>query len=184
MEAKNDWVITITGQIRRRDRLKPNDKVEDFIYKCMDNDRDKDQMLKNSFETKEDAYFTRDEIIDYNPTAFLPEQKPSQQPNGKKKDVSIDEFRSLTKQQVIQHLDIFWNDWLKLRPKDKCDVFIKVLSFAFPHAPAEKAPDEDEKQRVIDNKNAITTKLIESGLDDFDDDDTDDEQIEGVCLIH
>ena len=183
------WVITTKGQVRRIDKLLKNEKYNDTVYG-----------VANHFTDKEAAFTARDNIIDFYPRAFLglqsesannaddnlchgqpehsectrqdnvPEQSPRPK-NKTKKDITQEEWRNITRTQVMKHYDTFWNEWSKLRPKDKCDLYLKMVQYAFAHAPAEKPLDQDDLQKIEERKLLEKEQAIAAGIpenDDFD----------------
>lgn len=157
-----DWVITSKGNVRRRDRVKKTETVDDEVYGH-----------KNSFPDKEAAYVVRDGIIDDEPCAFLDnepivEEEPKEEPMPRKVKVDIDQFRDMSRDKVMKHMDDFWASWGKLNHRDKCDTFLKFMAFAYPRSPSEKPLDEEGKQRQLDRKREQTASVIASGIQDED----------------
>ena len=172
MDYPRDWVITKAGKVVRRDKAKPNDVIpDDFVFE--DND-----VMRNTFPEKEDAYLCRDNIIDMHPAAFLEDainkHKEEKKNMPRKKIITQDDFRETMRKECIERLPAFWVNWEKLTPKDKCDYFYKVLIFGFSKAPAEKpmtAADADAAR--VDRNRARAAEAIEQGIpeeySDFDD---------------
>ena len=157
-----DWVITTKGLVRRRDRVKDTETIDDFVYGH-----------ENSFPDKEAAYQVRDGIIDDTPIAFLENNVPQQEeqneePMPRKIRVDIEEFREMCRDKVIKHSDSFWRSWELLKHKDKCETFLKFMSFAYPRSPSEKPLDEEGKQRQLEKKREQTANVIADGIQDED----------------
>ena len=65
----------------------------------------------------------------------------------------------------------FWDSWNQLKPKDKCDIYIRMLPYAYARVPEEKPLDEAGKQRMILEETTRKATIIGQGLppaDDFD----------------
>ena len=161
-----DWVITTKGKVVRRDKAKPTDEIPYEIYGH-----------PNTFNTREDAYIGRDGIADKFPAAFLPSgdvEIHSQKETAilpeknfatsKKAKFTQDEFRNLTRAAVIERYKIFWNEWDKLRPKEKCDLYVKMLSYAFATAPAEKPLDAAAIDKIEKKKEQDISDIISQGI--------------------
>ena len=159
------WVITTRGKVVRRDKAKPGDVVEPEVYGH-----------SNSFPDKESAYSARDAIIDELPIAFLenkiakddssPEEtKATNSKTMPKKSIPTQsEFRNLTRKKIQERIDSFWREWEKLKPKEKCDLYIKMLTYAYSAAPAEKPIDDETAKRIAESKEAATANRIRQGI--------------------
>ena len=169
----NYWVITNAGKVVRSDKTKPVDAVSDTLPYKVSDDTGADDGITNAFPTREDAYFCRDRIIDYNPTAFLATAKSSsdepQPPSDhnntmSKQDYSQEEFSRLTRRKLIENYDVFWDNFKKLKPKDACDVYMKMARYGFAVAPNLKPIDDEAKQRLEAYRREQTAATIADGL--------------------
>lgn len=167
MEYPRDWVITTTGKVVRRDKAKPNDVIEEkYIF-------DTDEYA-NSFLEKDEACSCLEQIIEAHPTAFLPkdEQPKQSERMPRKKIVEQDEFRDLMRDELLKRMDEVWACWPKLSPRDKCDFYYKMMSFAYSKAPSEKVVDPAEAAaRKADSKRAEAANRIAQGIDNIEDTD-------------
>lgn len=169
----NYWVITNAGKVVRSDKTKPADAVSDTLPYKVSDDTGADDGITNAFPTREDAYFCRDHIIDYNPTAFLATAKSSsdepQPPSDhnntmSKQNYSQEEFSRLTRRKLIENYDVFWDNFKKLKPKDACDVYMKMARYGFAVAPNLKPIDDEAKQRLEAYRREQTAATIADGL--------------------
>lgn len=169
----NYWVITNAGKVVRSDKTKPADAVSDTLPYKVSDDTGADDGITNAFPTREDAYFCRDRIIDYNPTAFLATAKSSsdepQPPSDhnntmSKQNYSQEEFSRLTRRKLIENYDVFWDNFKKLKPKDACDVYMKMARYGFAVAPNLKPIDDEAKQRLEAYRREQTAATIADGL--------------------
>lgn len=169
----NYWVITNAGKVVRSDKTKPADAVSDTLPYKVSDDTGADDGITNAFPTREDAYFCRDRIIDYNPTAFLTpakfssdEPQPPSDHNStmSKQNYSQEEFSRLTRRKLIENYDVFWDNFKKLKPKDACDVYMKMARYGFAVAPNLKPIDDEAKQRLEAYRREQTAATIADGL--------------------
>ena len=171
IENKRDWVITSAGKVVRRDKAKTGDKVPDILTMI---GSDSWQGPYNSFASKEDAYTTRDYIVEKVPNAFLVDEKPRKKPGPKPKARAVeqDEFRELLRAQLMERLDDFWENWEKLRPEDKCSTYKGLLLFAYSKAPNERVLDPlAAKSKKDESKRAAAAEAIANGLHATEDTD-------------
>lgn len=159
-KTKQDWVITTKGKVVRRDKAKKTDVIEDKVGE-----------YDNCFPDKESAYFTRDEIVDQNPSAFLDDEPipemPVDIPHGKL--VTQDEFQEMMRKEVMKRINIFWRKWALLPPLDQCNLFYKMFAYAFSKAPTAKATDADADKRKADSKRKEAAERIAQGLPPVED---------------
>ncbi len=169
----NYWVITNAGKVVRSDKTKPADAVSDTLPYKVSDDTGADDGITNAFPTREDAYFCRDRIIDYNPTAFLtpatsssdePQQPSDRNSTMSKQNYSQEEFSRLTRRKLIENYDVFWDNFKKLKPKDACDVYMKMARYGFAVAPNLKPIDDEAKQRLEAYRREQTAATIADGL--------------------
>ena len=172
------WLITDAGKVVRSDKTKPADVVSETLPYRVSDDTGADIGITNAFPTKEDAYLCRDRIIDYCPTAFLLPATPSadepQPPSDhdkpmSKQNYSQEEFSRLTRRKLIENYDVFWDNFKKLKPKDACDVYMKMARYGFAVAPNLKPIDDEAKQRLEAYRREQTAATIADGLPSFSD---------------
>lgn len=159
-----DWVITSAGKVVRRDKAKPGDEVPSILTVL---GIETWPGPYNSFASKEDAYIARDYVVDKIPNAFLVDKKPQKKPGPRPKARAVeqDEFRELLRSQLMERLDVFWDNWEKLRPEDKCSTFKGLLLFAYSKAPNERVLDPlTAKNRKDESKRAAAAEAIHNGL--------------------
>lgn len=77
---------------------------------------------------------------------------------------SPDRFRERIQDQLLYHAKDFWDNLLLLKPKDFCDVYLKMMPYGFSKVPDEKPLDEEGKQRLILEETTRKATLISSGL--------------------
>lgn len=182
----NDWIITSLGKIVRRDKAKPTDIIPLNVLDSISVKVDDLENIPNSFLTKEEARLCRDNIIEHCPAAFLDGNLPKSvtQPKNtvsfKPEKYSQEEFNRITRQKLIENYDVFWANFQKLKPRDACDVYMKMARYGFSVAPAVKPLDEEAEQRKQAIKQQQTADTIAEGLPDIDFDSDDDTNIDTV----
>ncbi len=173
MTEQRYWVITDAGKVVRRDKTKPADVVSETLHYRISDDTGADDIITNAFPTREDAYLCRDTIIDYYPAAFLsaaqhadaePQPQPDHDTPMSKEQYSQEEFSRLTRRKLIENYDVFWDNFRKLKPKDACDVYMKMARYGFAVAPNLKPIDDEAKQRLEAYKREQTAAAIADGL--------------------
>lgn len=82
---------------------------------------------------------------------------------------SADKFRERIQQELLAHADQFWVNLASCKPKDFCDVFLKMMPYGFAKVPDEKPLDEEGKQRLILEETTRKATLISSGLPEIED---------------
>jgi hypothetical protein len=78
-------------------------------------------------------------------------------------------FREQIQRELLDHADAFWENLCKCKPKDFCDVYLKMMQYGFAKVPEEKPLDEEGKQRLILEETTRKATLISSGLPDVED---------------
>lgn len=73
-------------------------------------------------------------------------------------------FREEVQNKIIDNLDAFWDDVMALKPKDRCDVMLKMMAFGFAKPPEEKPLGEDERGRIILEETKRKATLISGGI--------------------
>lgn len=82
---------------------------------------------------------------------------------------SADKFRERIQQELLAHADQFWDNLALCKPKDFCDVFLKMMPYGFAKVPDEKPLDDEGKQRLILEETTRKATLISSGLPEIED---------------
>lgn len=178
----HDWVITTAGKVVRRDKAKPSDTILPMVLDGLPADIGMEN-TENSFPTKEDAYYCRDSIVEYCPAAYLSEALPKQEASGKEKQprkadaYSQEEFSRITRRKLIENYDVFWANFKQLKPRDACDVYMRMARYGFSTAPQAKPIDEEAEQRRQALKREQTAATIADGLPDTDYDPDDDDDV-------
>lgn len=168
----NDWVITTAGKIVRRDKAKPTDTIPSMVLEGLPEGIGMENVA-NSFPTKEDAYYCRDTIVEHCPAAYLSQAAPKQtqeRKSGQNEPYSQEEFCRITRRKLIENYDVFWANFQQLKPRDACDVYMKMARYGFSTAPQAKLPDDEAEQRRQALKREQTAAAIADGLpeEEFD----------------
>jgi hypothetical protein len=79
-------------------------------------------------------------------------------------------MREEIQRQLIEHANEFWIEYSKLKPKDKCDIYLKILPYGFAKVPDERPIGEDERQRLILEETTRKATIIGRGLPQSDND--------------
>ena len=171
----NLFVITDKGRVVRSDKLKNSDVVlpslPDLDYEGGERD--------NGFITRDEAYEYRDTLTDAYPTLFLdktmPEVFAEEDPDplqGKspRRNFSLEEFQKMARHAAFKYNDMFWKAFTKLRPKDKCEIYLKMVQFGFPKAPTIKPLNEEGLERKKQAKKEETAEAIRNGIPQSDND--------------
>lgn len=74
------------------------------------------------------------------------------------------EVREQIQDQLIKNADVFWQNMSQLKPKDFCDVYLKMLPYGFSKVPEEKPITEDERGRLILEEKTRRATIISGGL--------------------
>ena len=188
-QHQRTWVILGDGRVVRKDKVKKDIVIPDsFPDPDFEGER-----RRNHFSDREEAYVFRDSLTDAFPTSFLDQSMPdavAPMPDDKTEDVADDspeslidptfraqrrnfsqeEFQKLTRKKAFQYYDVFWQAFLKLKPKDQCDVYMKMARYGFAQAPNLKPMDEEQRQKQEDRKTAEVADAIRQGLPQLDDD--------------
>lgn len=82
---------------------------------------------------------------------------------------SPDKFRESIQTQLLYHAKDFWANLLELKPKDFCDVYLKMMPYGFSKVPDEKPLDEEGKQKLILEETTRKATLISGGLPEVED---------------
>jgi len=176
----NDWVITTAGKVVRRDKAKPTDTIPSMVLEGLPEGIGMED-IANSFPTKEDAYYCRDTIVEHCPAAYLSQATPKQtqeRKSGRNEPYSQEEFSRITRRKLIENYDVFWANFQQLKPRDACDVYMKMARYGFSTAPQAKLPDDEAEQRRQALKREQTAAAIADGLPDEEEFDTDTDDVE------
>ena len=121
----------------------------------------------NAFETKDEAWERKEELEAETPTLFEA-KSPAVKPK-KPAMASTGNMRSDIQRQLMDHSDEFWECFAQLKPKDKCEIFLKMLPYGFAKVPDERPMGEDERQRLILEETTRKATIIGGGLPQIDD---------------
>lgn len=75
-----------------------------------------------------------------------------------------DKFRDRIKLELLEHADEFWQKLKLCKPKDYCDVYLKMMPYGFAKVPDEKPLDEEGKQKLILEETTRKATIISGGL--------------------
>ena len=75
-----------------------------------------------------------------------------------------EQVREEIKQQLIDNADLFWKNLAELKPKDFCEIYLKILPYGFAKVPDERPIGEDERQRLILEETTRKATIISNGL--------------------
>lgn len=84
-------------------------------------------------------------------------------------NAAADKFRDRIKLELLEHADEFWKNLALCKPKDFCDVYLKMMPYGFAKVPDEKPLDEEGKQRLILEETTRKATLISGGLPEVED---------------
>lgn len=73
-------------------------------------------------------------------------------------------MREDIQQKLIENADKFWDDWNELKPKDRCELYLKMMPYGFAKVPDERPIGEDERQRLILEETTRKATIIGGGL--------------------
>ena len=79
-------------------------------------------------------------------------------------NAAADKFRDRIKLELLEHSEEFWKNLRLCKPKDFCDVYLKMMPYGFAKVPDEKPLDEEGKQRLILEETTRKATLISGGL--------------------
>jgi hypothetical protein len=82
---------------------------------------------------------------------------------------AADKFRDRIKLELLEHSEEFWKNLKACKPKDFCDVYLKMMPYGFAKVPDEKPLDEEGKQRLILEETTRKATLISGGLPEIED---------------
>jgi hypothetical protein len=172
------WVITEKGRVVRSDKVPEDEPAPSHLPDpCTEGEE-----MANCFYQRDDAYSFRDELTDAFPTFFLDKTAPQifnpdaeasdDSTAGKKqqrRNYSQEEFQRITRKRAFEYYDVFWRAFTKLRPKDQCEIYLKMVQFGFAKAPNLRPVDEEQLQREKDSKKAEVAEAIRQGITPADD---------------
>ena len=123
----------------------------------------------NSFEDKERAFYFRDELREHYPRIFLNEKQTEPKVAKSKKAEKItqaqkDDFRSYLQRQLIDNADMFWHNLSMLKPKDACDIYLKMMQYGFSRAPEERPLDAEGQARLVLEETQRKATIIAGGI--------------------
>ena len=79
-----------------------------------------------------------------------------------------DKFREQIQQALLDRADKFWENLKECKPKDYCDVYLKMMQYGFSKVPDEKPLDEEGKKRLVFEETTRKATLISDGLPEVD----------------
>lgn len=134
--------------------------------------------FENLFDDKERCYYFRDKLEEEHPNIFV--VRPIVSRGAPKKDISeraLTNFRDNIKLSLMEKIGEFWADWSQLKPRDKCDIYLKMMRYGFPMVPDEAPLDEEGKAKLILEETRRKAMLIAGKKVELDTDfeDTTDE---------
>lgn len=81
---------------------------------------------------------------------------------------AAEKFRDRIQHELLEHASDFWSNLNKLRPKEFCDVYLKMMPFGFSKVPEEKPLDEEGKRRLILEETTRKATIIGEGLPEIE----------------
>lgn len=75
-----------------------------------------------------------------------------------------DKFRDRIKHELLEHAEDFWRNLKLCKPKDFCDVYLKMMPYGFSKVPDEKPLDEEGQHKLLLEETTRKATLISSGL--------------------
>jgi len=81
-------------------------------------------------------------------------------------DVKINalDVRKDIQQQLLDNQQLFWDNLAQLKPKDFCEVYLKILPYGFSKVPDERPIGEEERQRLILEETTRKATIIGMGI--------------------
>ena len=73
-------------------------------------------------------------------------------------------MREEIQQQLIANAPKFWENLAELKPKDFCEVYLKMMSYGFAKVPEERPIGEEERARLILEETTRKATLIGGGI--------------------
>lgn len=73
-------------------------------------------------------------------------------------------MRAEIQRQLIENAPNFWANLAELKPKDFCEVYLKMMQYGFAKVPDERPIGEDERQRLILEETTRKATIIGGGL--------------------
>lgn len=80
-----------------------------------------------------------------------------------------DKFREEIQQALLDRASEFWEQLQYCKPKEYCDVYLKMMQYGFSKVPDEKPLDDEGKQRLILEETTRKATLISGGLPEAED---------------
>lgn len=77
-------------------------------------------------------------------------------------------FRENIKRQLIDHSKDFWANMSLLKPKDYCDVFLKMMPYGFAKVPDERPMDDETRAKLLYEETTRKATLISGGIPTVD----------------
>lgn len=79
-------------------------------------------------------------------------------------------MRAEIQRQLIENAPNFWSNLAELKPKDFCEVYLKMMAYGFAKVPEERPIGEDERGRLILEEKTRKATIIGAGLPQLDED--------------
>jgi hypothetical protein len=80
-----------------------------------------------------------------------------------------DKFREDIQQALLDRANEFWEQLQHCKPKEYCDIYLKMMQYGFAKVPDEKPLDDEGKQRLILEETTRKATLISGGLPEIED---------------
>lgn len=84
-----------------------------------------------------------------------------------KKDASM--MREDIKRQLVDHSDKFWQNMDQLKPKDYCEIFLKMLPYGFSRVPDEKSLADGDRKRLVYEETTRRAHILSGGIEHAED---------------
>lgn len=73
-------------------------------------------------------------------------------------------MREDVQNRLVENAPKFWANLAELKPKDYCEIYLKMMSYGFAKVPDERPIGEDERQRLILEETTRKATIIGGGL--------------------
>lgn len=78
-------------------------------------------------------------------------------------------MRTEIQRQLTENAPKFWANLGELKPKDFCEIYLKMMAYGFAKVPDERPIGEDERQRLILEETTRKATIIGGGLPQVED---------------
>lgn len=79
-------------------------------------------------------------------------------------------MREEIQRKLIENADKFWENLAELKPKDFCEVYLKMMSYGFAKVPEERPIGEEERARIVLEQTTRKATIIGGGLPQTEED--------------